>query len=284
MMRRAKWAFFFLLLLACFAYYFYKQSVVYEIPSKPKRHVSVSVVLLKYETITPDIEAIGSTKAFESVTISANITEFVRKIHFNDGDSVKKGDVLVELESEEEKAQLVSAKARLIEAKLHYKRTLKLLKDRYSAQSEHDTREADLKSAKAQLDQMQAKLKDRIIRAPFSGILGFRQISEGTLLEPGDKIVTLDMLQPIKVDFSLAERYLSQIYKGQPFIAYSVAYPDKVFKGKIATIRSRIEEQTRTVMVRGVIDNQLNQLKPGMLLKINIPLSPKKVLVIPEQA
>jgi membrane fusion protein, multidrug efflux system len=283
-MRSIKLSVLIVCIVGAIGFYIYQKQSIKTYSKKGYATSFVTVKPLKYAKISPDIEAVGSTKAFESVTLSANVTEYVRKLYFNDGDFVKKGDILVELENEEEKAQIVNAKARLVEAQSHYKRTLKLLKGNYSAQSEHDTREANLKSAQAQLTQMHAKLKDKTIRAPFSGVLGFRLISEGTLLEPGDKIVTLDMIQPLKVDFTLAERYLSQLYKGQHFISFSVAYPDKTFKGKIATIRSRIDEQTRTVMVRGILDNKSKQLKPGMLLKIHIPLPALNVLVIPEHA
>lgn len=251
--------------------------------SKPPA-VSVSVTPFESKKYTPMIEAIGTARAFESVVISVNVTEFVEKVHFKDGQYVKKGAPLITLGKDEEQAQLMRIKAQLGEAKAQFERTKKLIKKNYSARSEYDLREATMKAAAAQLQEINAKINDRIITAPFSGILGFRQVSEGALLEPGDSIVTLDMIKPLKVDFTLAEHLLSKIKIGQTFQVESIAYQDHTFKGTISAVATRLDEQSRSVKVRGIIANKKQQLKPGMLLKIRIPLKAKRAMIIPEQA
>lgn len=253
-------------------------------PPRPEQAIAVSVAKIQSKDVERVIEAIGSVKAYESVTISANVTEYVKELFFNDGDYVEKEAPLVELISDEELAQHGSAKARLIEAQANFDRIAKLLRRHHASKAEHDNTYANLQSAKAKLDEIKAKLNDRTIRAPFAGVLGFRLVSEGSLLEPGDKIVTLDMIVPIKVDFTLAERYMGHVSQGLPFKAHSIAYPDHTFKGKITAIASRVDEQTRSVTVRGKIANKDKKLKPGMLLKIFIPQQARRVLLIPESA
>ncbi len=235
-------------------------------------------------TVTETLEAVGTAKAYESVTISANVTEYISQLHFEDGDRVQKGDILVELETAEEMAQLQEAEARLMEARLQFKRIQNLVKRDFSSQAELDTLKANADSAKAQLERIKTTIADRSITAPFDGILGFRKVSEGALLEPGDQIVTLDMIQPLRIDFSVPEKYLNQIRVGQAFKARSIAYAEDIITGKIATVDSRIDEQTRSVIVRGQMDNQQLKLKPGMLLKISLPIASRQVLTIPEEA
>lgn len=246
--------------------------------------ISVKVVPAQQKEIMQTIESIGTAKAFESVTITANVTEYVRKLYFDDGHTVKQGDILVELSSQEEKSRLQEAKAKLLEAQQQYDRITNLLKKSFSAKSEYDTQKANLESAKAQVDQYQSQLNDRVIKAPFDGILGFRQISVGTLLEPGDAVVTLDMINQLKVDFAIPEKLLTKIKKNQSFLAKSIAYPKAHFNGHIETIDARLDEASRSIMVRGIIDNQALKLKPGMLLKIELPIGKQSIIKIPESA
>lgn len=252
--------------------------------SRPQPAIAVQAVPIKNRQVTQTIEAIGSAKAYESVIISANVTEYVASLHFEDGDRVKKNDILVELNSVEEQAKLAEAKARLKEAELQLERLNDLTKKKFASKAEYDTQKATVESTRAQVNQMKATLADRTILAPFDGILGFRMVSEGTLIEPGDRIVTLDMIEQLRVDFSIPEKFLGQVNSGQSFTAFSVAYPNDIFSGKITTIDSRIDDQSRSVVIRGVIDNSHLKLKPGMLLKITLPLAMRDVLSVPEEA
>lgn len=272
---------FFCALFFSYLYWFDKPLPISGTVLKPMR---VTTAPAKPQLFTPNIEAVGTAKAFESVVISSNVTEYLRKIYFKDGQSVKKGEVLVSLETAEEKAQLASLKAKYRETKLRFERSQKLHKQRYVASSEYDTNQAQMEFAKAQIQTIEAKINDRIIKAPFDGVLGIKQVSEGALLEAGDPIVTLDMLDPIKVDMRLPARFLSQIKIGQTIKVKTAAYPKRWFTGKINVISSRFDEQTRTIKVIAIISNKQTELHPGMLFTICIPTKPKKVFLIPEQA
>ncbi|KTD33874.1 efflux RND transporter periplasmic adaptor subunit [Legionella israelensis] len=271
----------FLILLAG---YFYFANGLSDKDGKAPSPIVVHAVPVKTRTVENFIEAIGTTRAFESVTITVNVTEYIKQLFFEDGDIVKKGDVLVELETSEEKAQMMEAQARLEEARVQFERFGKLSKRDFLSKSEHDAQKATLDSAAARVEQIKSMMADRTLKAPFDGLLGFRRVSKGTLVEPGDEIVTLDKIQPLKIDFSLPERYLANLHKGQGFTARSIAYKGKLFTGTISTINPRIDEQARAVLLRGLLNNEQLLLKPGMLLHIKLPLGHEKVLTVPEEA
>ncbi len=246
--------------------------------------VPVTVTSVNKQAVTNTIDALGTTVAFESVTVTANVTEVVKTIYFEDGEFVKKGQLLVKLDEEEEQAKLDDANARLQNAEKSFDRTSKLRGNNFIAQSQHDQAVADLNSAKAKVNEIQATIADRTILAPFAGVLGFRKISPGALIQPGTPIVTIDQITPIKVDFTLSEKYFSEIYKDQQVEATSIAFPNKTFEGKIATINARIDPATRSFTVRANFPNQDLLLKPGLLLNIKIKFKPTMALVIPEDA
>ncbi len=271
----------FISLISLNKYFAYKYSG-YRSGNYPPPKVSTTIV--QAEEYNQQIEAPGTTLASESVVITANVDEHVEKIFFDDGHHVKKGDKLVELDSEAEIAQLDQAKARLIDAENQFNRTLELSKKKYTSKAEFDTKEANLKTAKAELSEIEAQIRDRVIIAPFDGILGFRKISQGALVQKGTEIVTLDAIDPIKVDFNLSEKYLKSIKPQQKIIATSVAYPNQKFIGYIKAIDSRINSQSRSIMVRGIIENKKHELKPGMHMQIHINLPNQNSIMIPEEA
>ncbi len=244
----------------------------------------VTAMLIKTQPIDDTINALGTAVAFESVTITADVTEIVRSIHFNDGDYVKKGQLLIQLSTSEEQAQLASATAIVNNAQKNFDRTLNLSGKNYIAQSQHDQAKADLETAQAKAKEIQANINNRIIRAPFNGYLGLRQVSPGALVQPGTAIVTIDKTDPMKVDFTLPEKYLSQIKIEQAVEATSIAYPDRKFNGKIVAVNSRIDTATRSFTVRANFDNKNQLLKPGMLLKISILIQSIQAILIPEHA
>lgn len=246
--------------------------------------LTVQAVPVTERMVMQVVEAVGTARAIESVTIAANVTEYVVKINFHDGDWVEKGDVLIELDPATISAQYRDTLARSQEAALQHERIKQLVSRKFATKAELDTLEANMKSTRARLDEFEARLKYYQIVAPFSGVLGFRQISLGALIEPGDEIATLDKIQPIEVDFTVPEKYLSYLNRGRVLTVSSVAYPDAEFKGKIQTILNRIDEQTRSVTVRGRLDNNKHLLRPGMLLSIHLPLGKQKSLSVPEEA
>ena len=150
--------------------------------------------------------------------------------------------------------------------------------------SQLDEAHARMSASEARYQSIVARLEDRLIRAPFSGLLGFRDVSEGTLVTPGSTITTLDDISVIKLDFSIPEVYLSLISVGQNLIAESSAFQGRSFEATVRTIGSRIDENTRAATIRAHIDNKDHVLKPGMLLTVHLYTSNRQALMVPEIA
>jgi len=233
---------------------------------------------------TDSVQALGTTHANESVSVTAKVTETVSRVSFEDGDLVKKGDVLVELTNAEELAQLDEDRATYEEARKQLERIKDLVSRGATAQTQLDTQQSLVEQAKARMDADQVRLADRLIRAPFSGRLGLRQVSVGTLVTPGTVITTLDDIDTLKVDFTVPEVYLDTIKEGQQVLAQTSAFPDRQFEGKVAVVDTRIDPVTRSAKVRALIPNQDHDLRPGMLLTINVTRSRDQVLAVPETA
>lgn len=229
-------------------------------------------------------EALATVRANESVTLTASVTERVIATHFNDGDVVKTGQLLLSLNSSEALAELRLAEVQLAEQEREYRRIAELVAKKTIASSELDRIQSLIDAAHARVAAAQAKLAERAIHAPFGGQLGLRQVSRGTLVTPGTVITTLDDLSKIKIDFMMPERFLASVRRGNEIQARSDAYPDKVFKAKVATIEPRINAETRAVTVRAEARNRNGLLHPGMLLKLRLVQNRHTALVVPEEA
>jgi len=230
------------------------------------------------------IEGLGTVRSNESVTITSKVTEQVSKLHFTDGAVVQQGDLLAELTSAEQSAQLAEARAALQDAQQQYDRILPLVQSGSLSKARLDAQTALRDAARARVEALQARLADLLIRAPFSGVVGLRRVSPGTLVQPGDPIVTLDDINTIKLDFTVPETRLAAVAPGQSVSASSVAFPGKTFSGQIATLDSRVDPVTRAVTVRALIDNPERLLRPGMLLVVTVAGQPRTALRIPEEA
>lgn len=255
--------------------------------SEKAREAAISSVIAhtaSLETIEESIEALGTAKAFASATITATAADRVTAIHFEDGATVEEGAILVELEHAEEEARIATAQAILSEQQREYGRISELAKRQVAPTSQRDLRQSQLEQAEAALKQAQAQRDDRIIRAPFTGRLGIRQISVGTLVEPGDTITTLDASDRIQLDFALPERFLASAEPGGTIQARSPAFPDKIFLGKVTALDGRIDPVTRAITIRAEIDNADGLLRSGMLLSVQMQLPPRQSITIPEEA
>lgn len=230
------------------------------------------------------VEAIGTARARESVNLTSKVTDTVRKVNFEDGAYVEEGTILVELTNTEETAQLAEAQSNLTETSRQLERIQNLIHQGLASELRLDEEKSRQQTASARLDAIVARLDDQLIRAPFSGILGFRNVSPGTLLSPNIIVTTLDDISLIKLDFSVPENYLSALKPGQQVFAVSAAYEGRQFEGTVKTINSRIDPVTRSVTVRAHIDNMDRQLKPGMLLTVTLIRSRSEALVVPEEA
>ena len=229
------------------------------------------------------VESVGTLKGNESVTITAKVTDQVAEIHFNDGDLVKKGQLLLELTRAEQAAEQQEARVNLADAKLQLKR-LEKLAGTLSAESQLDEARARVEASQAKLEVMAVRMNDRQIRAPFDGILGFRQVSQGALVRPGTVITELDDISQLKLEFAVPEVFLAKVNVGAKVRSGHVAFPSVVFEGEIASIGSRIDPATRSFKAQAVLDNSDLRLRPGMLMHVNLILAERSAMVVPEEA
>lgn len=249
-----------------------------------QRIVSVKVTTAKLNEFKDSIEAIGTTRANEKVFITTKYADLVDKIYFNDGQLVKKGDVLIRLNNQEELAKVSELEANLSESVAQLKRFQDLLSSKATSRSIVDQQEAKTKAIAAQLQSARTRLNDSIIKAPFDGVLGFRDVSVGSYIDAGSVITSLDDLSVIKVDFDLPERFLPTIKLGQSITALNSAYKNQKFVGKITSIDTRINPITRSLKVRAIIPNDNLALRPGMLLNIVLVRQVEMILQLPESS
>lgn len=250
----------------------------------PPPAIPVIAAVVKPVQWRDTIEALGTARANESVTITAKVSEIVRKVAFESGDIVAAGDVLVDLSSGAQLAGLEEARAAYQEAERQLKRQQELAERQLVSVSQIDTQRAARDAARARMDVVRAQLSDRVITAPFDGVLGLRQVSPGSLVTPGTPIATLDDISVIKLDFSVPERFLSVLASGQEIAARSETYPGRAFQGRVASVDSRIDPVTRSVAVRAEIRNPDRLLRPGMLMSVQLFREPRDTLVVPEIA
>ncbi|WP_057832292.1 efflux RND transporter periplasmic adaptor subunit [Colwellia sp. TT2012] len=249
-----------------------------------KRVVAVKMVSVVLAEFIESVEAVGTARANEQVMITSKYSDIVDEVYFDDGQKVNKGAVLVQLNNQEELAKVNELKANLSESKAHLQRLAELLVSRATSESLVEQQEAKTKAIEAQLVSAEAKFNDLTIRAPFTGVLGFREVSKGAYIDAGSVITSLDDLSIIKVDFHLPERLLTHLHVGQQISAVNSAYRDKVFIGKISAIDSRIDVGTRSLKVRATINNKALKLRPGMLLNISVLLQVENILQLPESS
>ena len=246
--------------------------------------VIVTTAVLSERPWNDTISALGTVKARESITVTAKVSEVVQRVNFESGDQVKAGATLVTLSGNQQQAALEAAEATAREAAQAHKRNLELVEQQLISRSTLDTQRALYESSKARVEQMRADIGDRVIRAPFAGVLGIRQISQGSLITPGTVIVSLDDISRVYVDFPVPESQLAHLATGQVLSGSSVAWPDVTFEGEVSVIDARVDEATRSVVVRGDFPNAEHRLRPGMLLQVVLKRPERQALVVPELA
>lgn len=230
------------------------------------------------------IEALGTARANESIDVRAQVVEVVTAIHFEEGQRVDAGDVLVELEDSEALADVAAVRATLVDLESQLRRTRELFETRAVAPSTLDQRRAERDAARAALAAAEARLAERRIRAPFAGRVGLRRISVGSLVSPDVVITTLDDTDVIKLDFDLPATALGRIAEGLAISARSAAWPDSVFDGRVASIDTRVDPVSRTIAVRALVPNEAGLIRPGMFLRVEVLRDDVTALVVPESA
>lgn len=248
------------------------------------RAAAVSQVVAAARPFIDRIEVLGVAKGRNSVTITSNTTELITAVRFRDGQRVAQGQVLVELKAGEEDAGLIEANARLSQAERDYARWKALADRGVAPRATAEQYLSALETARAGVKAASARKLDRVIRAPFSGVVGLTDVAPGSLISPGSPIVSLDDLSVIRVDFEIPDRYLPVLSEGSTIAARPDAWPGEVFTGRIAQLDSRIDATTRAITARAEFPNPSGRIKPGMLMRVTISHGGRDVLAVPEAA
>ncbi|QOW25160.1 efflux RND transporter periplasmic adaptor subunit [Lysobacter sp. H23M47] len=246
--------------------------------------VPVTTQTVRMQEWNDTVQALGTVKARESVTITAKVSETVRDVHFDSGDVVQAGAPLVTLSGNQQQSALAEAQATASEADQMYRRMAQLGEQQLVARATLETQRAVRDAAVARVDQIRAQLSDRQIRAPFAGVLGLRQVSPGALVTPGTAIATLDDTQRVYVDFPVPEPALAHLEAGQVLHATSASWPGETFDGVVQLVDSRVDPSTRAVVVRGEFPNDSRMLRPGMLMQVTLVRPQRQALLVPEIA
>ncbi|CAN5210700.1 efflux RND transporter periplasmic adaptor subunit [soil metagenome] len=248
------------------------------------RATAVSQVVVQPRTFTDRVEVLGVAKGRQSVTITSNTAELITSVHFGDGQAVSKGQVLVELKADQENAGIAEAQAQYAQADREYTRWKTLADKGIAPRATAEQYLAARDTARAVVNSASAQKLDRVIRAPFSGVVGISDIAPGALISPGTPIVSLDDVSVIRVDFSVPDRYLTILREGLTINAMPDALPGQTFTGHIAQIDTRIDPTTRALKARAEFPNTDRRLKPGMLIKVSIDQGQRQAMAVPEAA
>ena len=240
---------------------------------------TVTTVVAKSETWPSTLDVIGTTAAIQGVTVSADLPGAVARINFESGQSVHAGDVLVELDTREERAQLAAAESDRDLAKINYDRDQQLVKEGVVAQTQSDNSSAQQKSTDAKVGEIKATIERKTIRAPFSGVLGIRQINLGQYLAAGAAIVSLQALNPIYVNFGVPQQQSSLVKAGRLLELTSDDVPGIEFKGRVTAIDSVVNEATRNLQVQATLPNPGGKLRPGMFVQVQLGLGASRSVV-----
>ena len=233
----------------------------------------------------PELRAIGSLRAVRGADLSPQVGGTVSATHFDSGADVKEGDLLIELSSADDLAKLNSLKAQAELARITLERDRRQLQAQAVSKQVVDTDEQNYRSFQAQVAEQQATLDYKVIRAPFAGRLGIRQIDVGQYLAPGTAVVTLQSLDPIYVDFTLPQQDIAKISSGQKVGVRVDTFRDQVFAGTISAVNSKVDTATRNVQVRATIANPDHRLLPGMFANVTIDVGgPQNYVTLPQTA
>lgn len=231
-----------------------------------------------------EVQALGTAQAVESVIITSKVTDTIRALRFESGQRVAKGQVLVELDSVEQQADLAEARAQAQADAREQARFSELFGQGFATKAALEAAQAAAGRSDARVEALTARIADRTLRAPIAGVLGLRNASVGQLVQPGTPIVTLDDVRQIKLDFDVPEAHLAQMKPGLALRAETAAYPQRVFAGRVDQIDSRVDVRTRAVRARAVLENGDGALKPGMLLTVRLQTNAVQALSVPETA
>ena len=245
---------------------------------------AVITAAVRTERLASPLTALGSARANEAVEITSKASNMVTAVRFRDGEHVNKGEVLVELDGAQARADLAAAEAARADSASQVKRSRELLATKVVSDAQFEQLEATMKANEARVDAARSRVNDTVIRAPFTGRVGLRRVSVGSLVNPGTTITTLDDSSVIKVDFAVPENFLAILRDGLKVYVTAAAFPEREFAGTVAGIDSRIDSVSRSITVRAVVPNPESKLKPGMFLNVRLAPDAREALMIPEAA
>ncbi|MFM8365766.1 MAG: efflux RND transporter periplasmic adaptor subunit [Verrucomicrobiota bacterium] len=238
---------------------------------KDRRPVeTVSAIPVESDQWVRSVESVGSVRAVHGADLATETSGIVSAIHFENGAEVKAGDLLVELDTEAEAATLRSAEAEADLAKTVFDRTKSLRTSNAVPQSDLDAAESQLRKVTALVEQLRATISKKQVRAPFSGRLGIREVNLGQFVNNGDKIVSLQSLDPVYIDFLLPQQLISATAPGQKILVRTDAYPGREFEGTLTAINSEVDRITRNIRLQGTLKNSDGALRPGMFARVEI--------------
>jgi membrane fusion protein (multidrug efflux system) len=230
---------------------------------------AVTTIVARQEPWEQTLGAIGTVTAVNGVTVSADLPGIVQEFTFDSGRTVQAGEVLVRLDTRQERAQLSAAEARRDLANLELERTRGLLEQGITSQSDYDRATAEAKQSEALVGEIRATIDRKVIRAPFSGVLGIRQVNLGQYLKGGDPVVSLQSLHPIYVNFSVPQQVSGDLHAGAE-VEVTMEGSDRVEKGRISAVNSIIDEATRNLEIQATFDNPDEMLRPGMFVEAQV--------------
>lgn len=246
---------------------------------------AVAAEAVKEDAWIERLSSIGSLTASQGVDITTQVAGIVTGIFFDSGQELDQGAKLLDLDTSIEVADLASAKATLREAEVAFERQTDLIAKKVTSEANLDTARAKRDTAAAAQKKIEAVIAQKSIYAPFGGRLGIRKVEKGQYVSPGTSLVTLQALDPIRVDFPMPEQSIDKLRPGQVIEVTIDAYPGEVFKGELQVLDARVAQDTRTILVRGLLPNKDRKLLPGMFANVTVLIgSPKPVLSIPRTA
>ncbi len=246
---------------------------------------AVTTVVAQRDTWPSTVSMIGTAAAVQGVTVGADLPGRIDEIHFESGQRVHDGDVLVELDTRQERAQLANLEAQRDLAKVNFDRAQQLVKSGVISRSDFDSASAQQKATEAQVGDIKAAIARKTIHAPFSGVLGIRQVSLGQYLAAGQAIVSLQSQDPIYVNFGVPQQEASRVTPGSIVHITSDNLRGMAFTGKITAFDSVINEQTRNIQVQATLENRGGKLRPGMFVQVELPMGqPRQIIALPATA
>ncbi len=231
---------------------------------------AVTTIVARQERWPTHLSSIGTMAAVQGVTVSADLPGIVDRIAFESGTPINAGDVLVELDTRQEQAQLAAAEADRDLARLNFERLEGLVNQRAIARTDYDRAAAEQKRTEAKVGEIRASIARKTIRAPFSGILGIRQVNLGQYMSPGDAVVPLQSLDPIYVNFGVPQQDAGQMRVGRAVRITTGDVAGVVFAGNVTAVNSVVDEATRNIQVQATVANPRGKLRPGMFVEVEV--------------